>query len=273
MPPRLVVVLKRLPRGADPSQRGPSRREARILLGLDHPHVVRVLDVVDDGEGIASVTQYAPGGSLEGLLAQGRQLGPGEVVAVLAPIADACAAAHRRGIVHGDVKPANILFTSDGEPLLADFGIARLSKGPDVPLAPAGPAGTPGYLAPEVGGGGDAPTAACDVWGLGVVGHELLTGMLPAEDPAGPSLAGRAGVPDELARILDQARPSAYRLVLGVRRSEAEGALGHAWLTIDGAPVHDSPETLADLVPIVVFDGEGRREETSGPAPTQGGQG
>jgi hypothetical protein len=69
------------------------------------------------------------------------------------------------------------------------------------------------------------------------------------------------------------AGPSAYRLVLGVRGSEAEGVPGHAWLTIDGAPVHDSPETLADFVPIVVFDGEGRREETSGPAPTQGGQG
>ena len=61
--------------------------------------------------------------------------------------------------------------------------------------------------------------------------------------------------------------------MLGVRGSEAEGVPGHAWLTIDGAPVHDSPETLADLVPIVVFDDEGRREETSGPAPTQRDQG
>jgi len=65
------------------------------------------------------------------------------------------------------------------------------------------------------------------------------------------------------------AGPNAYRLVLGVRRSKAEGPPGHAWLTIDGEPVHDSPATLADLVPIVVFDGEGHREEPSVSTPTK----
>jgi hypothetical protein len=62
------------------------------------------------------------------------------------------------------------------------------------------------------------------------------------------------------------AGPNEYRLVLGVRRAEAEGPPGHAWLTIDGRPVHDSPETLVDLVPILAFDEEGRREDVSGPA-------
>lgn len=63
---------------------------------------------------------------------------------------------------------------------------------------------------------------------------------------------------------------SSYRLVLGVRRSDAGGPPGHAWLTIDGTPVHDTPEALADLVPILVFDGKGRREPVSGASPANG---
>jgi hypothetical protein len=70
-------------------------------------------------------------------------------------------------------------------------------------------------------------------------------------------------------RYLPEAN-SSYRLVLGVRPNEAAGAPGHAWLTIDGAPVHDAPETLADLVPILVFDGEGRRQPVSGASPSNG---
>ena len=63
-----------------------------------------------------------------------------------------------------------------------------------------------------------------------------------------------------------------YRLMLGVRRNEGDEAPGHAWLTIDGAPVHDSREALADLVPILVFDGEGRRQEVSGAGPAANGE-
>src|SRR5438128_1237703 len=96
--------------------------EVEALVALDHPHVVRVLEVLEHDEGVVVVMQYAPGGSLAELLSARRRLDAGETVAVAAPLADALASAHRHGIVHGDVKPSNILFTSDGEPLLADFG-------------------------------------------------------------------------------------------------------------------------------------------------------
>lgn len=101
------------------------RQEAAILADLDHPHIVRVLDVLPDRTDVAIVMSYARGGSLHDLLAERGRLSPGETIAVLARVADALGSAHRRGVLHGDVKPANILFTTDGEPLLGDFGVAQ----------------------------------------------------------------------------------------------------------------------------------------------------
>ena len=169
-----VVALKRLRSGSDEVDLARIRREAGVLTELDHPHVVRVLEVIEDGDGLAVAMQFAPGGSLDVMLAERGRLAPGEVVAVAAPIADALASAHRRGIVHGDVKPANVLFTSDGEPLLSDFGVARtLGR-----LTSDQIAGTAEYLAPELLEG-EAPGASSDVYSLGVVCYEALVGRPP----------------------------------------------------------------------------------------------
>ena len=150
------------------------RREATVLTELDHPHVVRVLEVLHDGDGVAIAMQYAPGGSLADLLAERGRLDPGQVVAVAAPVADALASAHRRGVLHGDVKPANILFTSDGEPLLGDFGVARtlgLVTSEQI-------VGTAEYLAPELLDGAH-PDPRADVYSLAVVCYQALTGRPP----------------------------------------------------------------------------------------------
>lgn len=185
-----AVAVKRVARTAPPAAIEALRREAELLGSLDHPHLMRVLDVVEDEGAVAVVMPLAPGGSLAALLEDRGRLAPGEAVAVLAPVADALASAHRRGVVHGDVKPANILFTSDGEPLLSDFGIARRLHG-----ASTGVAGTPPYLAPEVAEGA-APDERADIYGLGAVLHEVLTGAAPG--PAGAGGAG-AGIPAALA--------------------------------------------------------------------------
>jgi serine/threonine-protein kinase len=174
--PARIVAVKRL-RAPRASGRAGMRRlqvEADVLAELDHPHVVRLVDVVDDGDGVAVVMELAPGGSLEALLAERRQLPPGEVVAIAAPIADALAAAHRVGIVHGDVKAANILFGVDGRPLLADFDVAHSAR------SPAGDeiVGTAEYLAPERLLG-EAPDPRSDVYALGVVCYEALAGYVP----------------------------------------------------------------------------------------------
>jgi eukaryotic-like serine/threonine-protein kinase len=173
-----VVALKRLPIGGGPGELDRLRREATLLTELDHPHIVRVLEVVHDRDGIALAMQFAPGGSLDDLLAERARLAPGEIVAVAAPVADALASAHRRGILHGDVKPANILFTSDGEPLLSDFGVARTLAG----LTSDEVSGTAEYVAPELLNGA-APDVRADIYSLGVVCYQALAGQPPYTGP------------------------------------------------------------------------------------------
>lgn len=221
-----VVAVKRLGPGAVDA--GALRAEATVLAELDHPHVVRVFEVVDDGAGVAVVMQHARGGSLADLLAERERLTPGEVVAVVAPVADALASAHRRGLVHGDVKPANILFTSDGQPLLSDFGAARRSTDDDRPVA-----ATEGFLAPEVAAGA-APSSSSDLYALGAVCHRALTGALPGEDgelPAGDALAalvGRALATDPADRQPDAASLAA----------ELRSALPPDDIALPGTPAH-----------------------------------
>ena len=171
-----VVAVKRVPRTGDAAT-SLLRHEAEVLAALDHPHIVRVLDLVSDGDGCAIAMQFAAGGSLADLLVRRGRLTPGEVVAVAAPIADALASAHRQGLVHCDVKPANVLFTSDGEPLLSDFGVARRTA--DVAMDGRA-AGTAEYLDPEVAAGG-CPDGRSDVYALGAVCYESLAGRPPFE--------------------------------------------------------------------------------------------
>jgi Protein kinase domain len=212
-----VVAVKRLRGGGSSDEVAQLRREAMVLTELDHPHIVRVLEVLEDGDGVAICMQYAPGGSLEAMLAERGRLDPGEVVAVAVPIAEALSSAHRRGVLHVDVKPANILFTSDSEPLLGDFGVARTLGRLTAVLGGHGPiAGTAHYLAPELLDG-SAPDPRSDVYSLAVVCYEALTGKRPF-DAAAPlavlraadagsfePLTSRPGIPAPLARLVEQA--------------------------------------------------------------------
>jgi hypothetical protein len=172
-----LVALKRLRRDADPVAVDALRREAAVLASLDTPYVVRLRRVVGEGADAVLVLDLAAGGSLASLLTRRGVLDAGEVVTIAAPIAQALAAAHARGIVHGDVTPSNLLFRSDGMPLLADLGLARLG-GADDALG-----GTAEYLDPVVAAGGD-PTPASDVWALAAVCHHLLAGSPPHEGEA-----------------------------------------------------------------------------------------
>ena len=172
-----TVALKRLARGADGDVVARLRREGEILASLDHPHIVRIYELVPDGNSIAIAMQYALGGSLADRLGRHGRLSPAQVVALASRCADALASAHRRGVLHRDVKPANILFTSDGEPLLSDFGVARWGRASG--LTQQGMTlGTAGYLDPEVVDGGE-PSARSDIYSLGVVCYEALVGRPP----------------------------------------------------------------------------------------------
>lgn len=206
------VAVKRVRCSAGPAEVVSLRAEAELLAALDHPHLLRVLDVVVDPPGVALVLPYLCGGSLRDLLDDRGALSPGELVALLAPVADAAGSLHRRGLVHGDLKPDNVLLTSDGDPVLADVGVARIIGRPATGLVVAG---TPAYLDPSVAEG-SAPGPRADVYALGVVAYEALTGRLPhvgepaevvalAASRVHRPLESWPAVPEAVARVVEQA--------------------------------------------------------------------
>lgn len=175
------VALKRLgfaPGAADPDL-ARAGREARLAARLSHPHVVAVFDLVTEGDDHWLVMEYVEGETLAGLVRRTGALPIDRAAIVIQQAADALAAAHADGIVHRDVKPSNILVTSDGVVKLSDFGIARAQA--DVTLTQTGlVTGSPAYLAPEVASGQSA-TAASDVWSLGATLFHALAGHSPYE--------------------------------------------------------------------------------------------
>ena len=149
--------------------------EAQAVARISHPNVVSVLDFGDYEDRPYLVMEYVPGGALSALT--GEPLLPERAVELVTGAARGAGAAHAAGLVHRDVKPANILLDSSGEPKLADFGIA--SSAPCEKLTATGTAiGSPHYISPEQASGGTV-TPASDVYSLGAVLYELLTGAPP----------------------------------------------------------------------------------------------
>jgi serine/threonine protein kinase len=162
---------------ADEAFRARFLREARLAAQLTHPNVVQVYDVGEDERGPFIVMEYVEGETLADELRRRGRLPAAEVVAVGIEICSALEAAHRERLVHRDIKPQNVLRRAEGQVKLADFGIARsLDAGRHTEVGTV--LGTAAYLAPEQGRG-ESVTAAADIYSLGVVLYELLTGQLP----------------------------------------------------------------------------------------------
>jgi serine/threonine-protein kinase len=180
---QVAVKLLRAGAAGDPEARDRFRAEARNASRMSHPCVAQVYDYCEDGSPDLPflVMELVDGPSLAELLAAG-PLGPGQAIDLIAQVAAGLHAAHSAGLVHRDIKPGNLLITRDGQVKVTDFGIARMAQ--DTALTSAGIlVGTPGYLAPERAAGGPA-TPASDLYSLGVVGYECLTGVPPFRGPA-----------------------------------------------------------------------------------------
>jgi hypothetical protein len=235
-----TVAVKTLHIDADPAARESLDalflNEARAAAGLSHPHIVTVFDAGPSDTGVYIAMERLQGQDLRHLLLQGVRPGPIEAAQVVRRVADALAYAHRKGVVHCDVKPANIFMTGRMHPKVLDFGIARVAHR-DVPALEGVAAGSPFYLAPEQMDGRSVDRRS-DVYSLGVVLYELLVGKKPFEGktldeiitavktaevvpahrvsskiPLGLSvIAGRA-----MARDPDQRYPSARHLSMELR--------------------------------------------------------
>lgn len=194
-----IVAIKTLTRSAgEDVSRIRFDREAKTLARLRHPGIVPVLAAGIGEDGPYFVMEHVPGGTLKTL--KDRFLGkPEAVAALLEQVARAVDYPHQKGIIHRDLKPSNILIDGAGRPLVGDFGVATLLAGETLfevageTTADTPPAdvtrltgtglhvGTPEYAAPEA-----QPSRASDVWSLGVILHEMLTGELPAESNPRP---------------------------------------------------------------------------------------
>mgnify|MGYP005841846751 CR=1 FL=1 len=151
--------------------------EARAAASLSHEHIVAIYDVGYDAGHHYIVMEYVDGPTLKELIAKSAPFPVGRAVEIAAQVLSALDHAHRRGIVHRDVKPHNVLLTADGRAKVTDFGIARLATA--AALTQTGEVfGTAYYLAPERASGREA-TAAADVYAVGILLYEMLTGRLP----------------------------------------------------------------------------------------------
>lgn len=170
------VAVKVLSGDADPGERDSFLREARAVARLSHPNIVEVYDAGVEGSLRYIVMQYVPGSTLRDVIAREAPLDPHGAVRLTIALADALEYGHRRGVVHCDVKPGNVLLGDHNEPKIVDFGIARrLSHTVDMTETIAG---TAGYISPEQIEG-EPLDGRTDVYSLAAVLYEMLGGVPP----------------------------------------------------------------------------------------------
>ncbi len=226
-------------------------REGRIAAKLDHPQLTAVYDVIEDGGQPFLVMEYLPSRSLSRILADRGPLPYREVARLGAQAAAALAAAHAAGVVHRDVKPANLLVGDDDTVKITDFGVSRVVE--DVTQTTTGTfVGTPAYLAPEVAQGKEV-TFASDVYSLGATLYTAVEGTPPAGTSSNPMLllhriaSGDVVPPKQagplagvLMRLLD-ADPARRPTMAQAHAALSEIADGHDATAVLPAPVPVAP--------------------------------
>jgi serine/threonine-protein kinase len=258
----VAIKLLREDLASDQELVGRFVQERTALLGLDHPKIVAVRDLVVDGNDLALVMDLVRGTDLRTRLDRERRLAPEAAVAIVADVADGLSAAHAAGVVHRDVKPENILLDMEGPlgpagshpALLTDFGVAKLIDTPRRTKVTK-IIGTPDYLAPEIVEG-LPPRAAVDIYALATVLYELLAGFTPFGGGHPGAVLRRhvtetvvplPGIPDELWQLIVQclAKAPASRL----RASELATRLHDVLPLLAGMPPLDVDEPDSEPPP------------------------
>ncbi|QEH32061.1 Serine/threonine-protein kinase StkP [Aquisphaera giovannonii] len=254
-----AVALKvpHLAAGGDPGVLERFRREAQAAAALDHPNLCPVYDA-GEVEGVPYLTMaYIEGRPLSQLIGPERSLPQRQVAAVVRKLALALQEAHDRGVVHRDLKPANVLVSRKRDLVVVDFGLARREGGGDARLTRSGMiVGTPAYMAPEqVAGDASAVGPASDVYALGVILYEMVSGHVPFDGPAAMVLAQvMTAEPPPIAGWRDDADPeleSVCRKATAKRRQDRYGSMREFAEALDGyirgGRAASPSTTLADL--------------------------
>jgi serine/threonine-protein kinase len=175
-PVAIKVLAEHL--GGDPAFRERFLREARMAAKLSHPNIVQVFDAGEDGDRPYIVMECVEGSTLAEEVKESGKVAPDRVVDLALQVCGGLEHAHSAGVIHRDVKPQNLLLRDDGTVKIADFGIARAAEATTNITQLGTVLGTAAYLSPEQAAG-ESVTAAADIYSLGVVLYELLTGRTP----------------------------------------------------------------------------------------------
>jgi serine/threonine protein kinase len=231
-------AIKLLLPSADRAEAERMLREARALAKLDHDHIVRLVDLDEDGDGeLYLVEELLRGRTLRALLDEELLLSPRRALELLVPILRGLGYAHGRGIVHRDLKPENIFLSEDASgrvtPKLLDFGLVREATTSGGTTRPGTLLGTPRYMSPEQAWGRDDVDGRSDLWSLAVVLYECLSGVCPF-DGANDRAVLAAIVTTDAAHLrttgvaVDEALADAVMLAL-TRAPEARVPSATAW--------------------------------------------
>ncbi len=242
-----TVALKVLPRSlaADPAFAERFHREARALAKLNHPNIVTVHDFGEQGGWYFLLMELVDGINLRQAM-QSNRFTPEQALEIVPKICEALQFAHGEGVLHRDIKPENILLDAKGRVKIADFGIAKLgeSEGESITLTMSGARmGTLAYMAPEQIEHPGQVDHRADIYSLGVVFYELLTGELPLGRFAAPSekSAVNTQVDDVVFRTLEKERERRYQSA-GEMKTQVETLVGHSGPALSVPPLPPATE-------------------------------
>lgn len=240
------VAIKVLPREMlhDSQFRSRFEREIKMVAGLEHPAIVPVYDVGNEDGQPYFVMRYMTGGSLSSWIEKGK-FSIQDTARIVEKIAQGLAYSHKKGIIHRDLKPDNILFDSHDDPFISDFGVAKLTESAGG-LTGSGTIGTPAYMSPEQAQGGSDIDGRSDVYGLGVIIYQMLSGKQPysADTPMGVVVKHITEPVPEILHVLPELPPEMDAII---KTSMAKDKTKRYPTTID----------LAKALNMIAFGNEG----------------
>ncbi|MDP2993754.1 MAG: protein kinase [Anaerolineales bacterium] len=272
---RLVAVkVLREDYSGDPAFQERFRQEAKAAANLSHPNIVTMHDFGLDNGQLFLVMEYVPGTDLKTLIKQRGRFSPEEALPLLIQACAGIGYAHRAGLVHCDVKPQNMLVTPDMRLKVADFGIARALSTihPDEQNDVVW--GSPQYFAPEQASGA-APAPASDVYSLGIIMYEMLTGSLPFQATTATVLA-RLHVEEEpplLSEMIPDISPTLEQILTKVlskepsQRYRTADQLGRVLLNFGNARSAPALALTPEAAPVAITAPSAKAEPAPAPAP------